>query len=1724
MPFGDIGAIGGASIGNLGTIWAELGLDYSRLDQGSQIAKSKISAIDREVTSSAQNITNNLNQMGAVIQTIMVGGLMMLSRQMINTFADFEQSMANTISVAGAVGDEIRMMEEAARAAGATTKFSASQAADALYYMASAGMDANQSVASLSGTLALAAATGADLAYASSTVAASLSQFNMDAREAERIANVYAAAIAGSQASLEKLTDAMRYAGPVTAGFGWEIEQTTAALMMLYNAGLRGEQAGTTLRQALIQLANPAGRAKDALASLGLSADDVNPALHSLSEIIDVLSERSITTTQAMQLFGSAAGSGMAALIRQGSVELRRLQSEITGTEAAAEMAAIQMNTLKGSIEELRSIYEELSITLAEKVAPDLRVQIDLLADLLQWYLDLDPVVHRATATFGSMLVVTGSLTLAITKLLPLLAGLFGPAGWFVLGAAGAAGLVAGLRELSDRLNETENAARRTSQELMDTGYSMRDQARELTNLMRQYEELTGKTELTEEEHKKLRDVINGIVDIVPSAVTGYDDMGNALLDIAGRATEARDRMVELYEKYVESALKLAQIERDQAERQLQQAYTQRGEALEYLRSQTELLGESLHEAEDRLRKWEIAQLDAENKGLKWTSALGGQRMWWQFFIEDLDESVGVLQTLGIRMETALDPKNMELVVAALREELGLAEDEYRGVSHAVLDLEVAFAEANLRVGEFEGLLQQLRVMSIEEILTPDSSGEIPGKIDEYVESLDDILDRFEKLKSEGSELVDTYAEQVGWLQKYALEVAKGTGEWQDRAYVEGAIFQAAKAHYEDMLAEERKLTGERIVSAERQKQLLNDIVKQHVISVEQMIWLRNEQRDLEIKAAEEEATARNDAFNAAMDLYRRETQYADASWSERKRIFKNALNSLMSNWQEYEDVRKVVEERLLEFDYRIMQESIQVAEQEADALLQSEILKLRAKGDLREADLQEVQRHYDREVQRATGNEALLTLAWERYQLNRKEINERYDAEDQQREEEELRRAQRVEDAKAQIEILHMQARGEFLDAELAAAKLRFEQESRAAEGVRELERLAEKQYAAEIKEINDRHDQKQLQDYLDSLERRISAGRLLVQAGEMRRSELIELEKEVAQERLRIVREGHELVGQSEMELLAGLKALNTEYWNAYYNEQMSSYRHSVAMGEMEVDDRRKYLDQMLADVIEYNDHLTQEQIRQTNTYRQLQLEKLQIDEEVADERIQKSLEVIEQEDRTLDALTKELRLLEELRDTEEARGEASKQSMHKIYSAIIRTQNQLKNYTETVLDDIQNSLNELELSEVNAAETTLQIWMSVFEQLGLMTDEFKAAFEGVFSGLEQRRDLLKLRWGVGLPDDEPRKDSGLVMRDRSLLDLWQQVNGVLEDIFFAEEERLEQIEQHLELMERLNPAMADNVKQFSDMLRTIREVPMEIYGMMEDFNKLGDAIGQSFGLEGLGALTAGLAGWQLGGDKSTLPGLISSSAYMVSGVATATGHPLIAGATIIIGLLANAWEKAEAKMADYQNRAKQINEQQRELSRTLEEYGWAMETVNVEAGRTFYLNFRKVGWEYWINGEGAAEAAVDAMEDVLSELENIMGTIGSSLADVISRRATWIDFEAALKGQMRRILVEQFLIAQEVEESMRLLVGEMYATLLADPTEEQLMSIRDSWKAFFDETMVGLEELESIFPWVFEDGAEVTHQVKGLQITRLAERDRDMFVEMLRPVSVLDRLPGY
>lgn len=417
----------------------KIAADISSLSKGLQTAQQKIQKVSAAFTKVGSKLTSSITL-----------PLVALGTAAVTVSQGFEQSMANAASVAGATGEELDRMTAIAREMGSKTVFSASQAADALYYMASAGYKVDQMADSIEATLNLASATQYDLAATTDVVISTLNQFGLEANQAERVTNVFAAAIGNSMASMDKLANSMGFVGPVANSLGYELEEVTGALSVLYNAGYDGSTAGTSLRQALVALMNPTSTTLGVLKELGLTFDDVNPATTDLATIIDRLGDAGMDTSQAMAVFGARAGPGMLALMSAGGDAVRDMTASITGTNKASEMAAVQLDTLQGQVKILKSELEEIAISFGDVLIPIIRQFIQkYISPLTAKLMGLSTgtkknivTIALLAAAIGPLLLIIGKLIGSIGTIIKLASFMFSKAGLIIAAITAVVGVV----------------------------------------------------------------------------------------------------------------------------------------------------------------------------------------------------------------------------------------------------------------------------------------------------------------------------------------------------------------------------------------------------------------------------------------------------------------------------------------------------------------------------------------------------------------------------------------------------------------------------------------------------------------------------------------------------------------------------------------------------------------------------------------------------------------------------------------------------------------------------------------------------------------------------------------------------------------------------------------------------------------------------------------------------------------------------------------------------------------------------------------------------------------------------------------------------------------------------------------------------------------------------------------------------------------------------------
>ena len=375
-----------------------------------------ISGKFRSVGRGVADLARKFTMLAGVAGIAAVG---LAARNAISTFTDFEKAIANAASVTGATGEVFEAtkthIEAVSRELGETTVFSASQAANAFYDLASAGYNvADMTKSELKPILDLAAATQTDLTKTTEVVTSTLGQFGLGMESSGRIADVFAATIGSSKATIEALEYSLKYVGPVAKSMGMEIEEVNAILGTLYNAGFKGEQAGTALRGAFSRLLNPTTAVIDQLSAMGLELEDVDPTTRDFADILDTLADAGLDTAGAMALFGVEAAPAMLALT-ENTDGIRELESALSDAGGTAEtMATQQLDTLSGSFALLKSALEGVSITLGKALAPYVRAFVDGMTAAIPKVMDfasslkskLDPAIMAAYHIIDNLKII----------------------------------------------------------------------------------------------------------------------------------------------------------------------------------------------------------------------------------------------------------------------------------------------------------------------------------------------------------------------------------------------------------------------------------------------------------------------------------------------------------------------------------------------------------------------------------------------------------------------------------------------------------------------------------------------------------------------------------------------------------------------------------------------------------------------------------------------------------------------------------------------------------------------------------------------------------------------------------------------------------------------------------------------------------------------------------------------------------------------------------------------------------------------------------------------------------------------------------------------------------------------------------------------------------------------------------------------------------------------
>lgn len=312
---------------------------------------------------------NSLKVAAAAVGSAMIAAGMASLKEIAETGAEFTSSMSKVQAVSGASGKELEQLTQKAKDMGASTVFSASQAAEAMNYMAMAGWKTSDMLSGIDGIMNLAAASGEDLATTSDIVTDALTAFGMTASDAGHFSDVLAVASSNANTNVSMMGETFKYVGPMAGTLGYSIEDVSTAVGLMANASIKGSMAGTALNAILTRLSTNSNGAADALSELGISFFDSEGNARALGTVMQELREATsgMNQEQKTQLANTVAGmeasKGFLAILNATTADFDKLTDAVHNADGAAQqMADTMVDNLQGDLTLAGSALESLKL------------------------------------------------------------------------------------------------------------------------------------------------------------------------------------------------------------------------------------------------------------------------------------------------------------------------------------------------------------------------------------------------------------------------------------------------------------------------------------------------------------------------------------------------------------------------------------------------------------------------------------------------------------------------------------------------------------------------------------------------------------------------------------------------------------------------------------------------------------------------------------------------------------------------------------------------------------------------------------------------------------------------------------------------------------------------------------------------------------------------------------------------------------------------------------------------------------------------------------------------------------------------------------------------------------------------------------------------------------------------------------------------------------------
>lgn len=462
---------------DVGSAVGYLDLDISKflanLNQANAEAQAKTKTLENTLGDGLQTVGNKISGAGKTLTVGLTAPILGAGAAAVKTTADFDKSMSQVKAVSGATGEDFDALRNKAREMGATTKFSASDAADAMNYMAMAGWKTNDMLGGISGIMDLAAASGEDLATTSDIVTDALTAFGKSADDSGHLADVMAAASSNANTNVSMLGESFKYVAPLAGAMKYSMEDTSLALGLMANAGIKASQGGTSLRTVLTNMAQPTDEVAKAMDDLGISLQNEDGSMKSLREVMVDLrngfgdlkmsqedfeegigaldtalangeitqeeynaqvedwinktftAEDALKAQTAAALAGKTGLSGLLAIVNASEEDFDKLANAVDNSEGAAhDMAETMQDNLAGQLDIIKSGLQELAISFGDIMMPAIRNFAKFVQNLVDRLNNLDEGQKRIIMRVALVIAAVGPLLMAIGGVISGVAGL----------------------------------------------------------------------------------------------------------------------------------------------------------------------------------------------------------------------------------------------------------------------------------------------------------------------------------------------------------------------------------------------------------------------------------------------------------------------------------------------------------------------------------------------------------------------------------------------------------------------------------------------------------------------------------------------------------------------------------------------------------------------------------------------------------------------------------------------------------------------------------------------------------------------------------------------------------------------------------------------------------------------------------------------------------------------------------------------------------------------------------------------------------------------------------------------------------------------------------------------------------------------------------------------------------------------------------------------------